>query len=343
MPVDSKPALQPQVRRRLLSVGCLFFLAFGLMAAVSFGLFFFLAMRKAPFWQIAVGFFAPFVLFVAVLAVLGRRFLANVKRYLPSPERAAARGDDTRKSSRTDGRTGDPETHEATGWPTVPDREVIPLPGGALEVPEEGQHPACVLGCLIPFAAVWLTGVGYFGRVILEGHRRGQPDWFQTLFILPFAFAGLVLVLAILWGFFRLVVRLLVGRVRLEISRHPLVAGGRYEVYVEQSGTLALRDVLVTLACQEAATYRRGTNTVTDKKEVFSLELTDSENDGGAADLAGGLRRTLAVPPGAMHSFASQHNKITWRVVVSGRAAGLLPFRAEYPVIVYPAGAEVPA
>jgi hypothetical protein len=50
-----------------------------------------------------------------------------------------------------------------------------------------------------------------------------------------------------------------------------------------------------------------------------------------------GLRGTLTVPPDAMHSFESPHNKITWTLRVKGRVGGVLPYQREYPVIVLPA------
>jgi hypothetical protein len=40
-----------------------------------------------------------------------------------------------------------------------------------------------------------------------------------------------------------------------------------------------------------------------------------------------------------MHSFSSEHNRITWKLQVRGRV-GVLPLKTEFPVVVYPAGYE---
>ena len=44
----------------------------------------------------------------------------------------------------------------------------------------------------------------------------------------------------------------------------------------------------------------------------------------------------LAVPVGAMHSFKSGHNEVTWRILVKGSPARWPDFERSFPVIIYP-------
>jgi len=45
---------------------------------------------------------------------------------------------------------------------------------------------------------------------------------------------------------------------------------------------------------------------------------------------------TVTFPAGAMHSFASEHNAIRWRIVVRGQPERWPVFVRVFPVIVYP-------
>ena len=51
------------------------------------------------------------------------------------------------------------------------------------------------------------------------------------------------------------------------------------------------------------------------------------------------LATELAVPAGAMHSFESAHNAVSWTVRVSGRVLGGLSYRKEFAACVRPGGA----
>jgi hypothetical protein len=323
----AEPALAPEAvgrfrsARRWLVGG--FFTAGGLGVVLAFAL----ARRGAPHLIMPLAFFAPFVLFSVVALLTGRRFFKELLRSLPSPERRAARQAGIEEAV---GRKAE-QAEPADDWPTVPKKALSGSPGRTLAVrlPREETGEACMLGCLVPFSAVWIGFVGAFAFPVLKAHGQGRPDWCATLFLVPFLLGALVLVGAVLVLTFRLVVRLLVGRVSVELSTHPLKAGGRYELLAEQSGPLPLRGVRLALECEESATYTAGTSSTTTKREVYSQDLGDP--DGALGECV------LEVPAGAMHSFEAKNNKVTWKVVVRGRAAGLLPARAAFPVVVYPA------
>src|SRR5262249_32692439 len=112
-----------------------------------------------------------------------------------------------------------------------------------------------------------------------------------------------------------------------------------YEVLVGQAGLLPLARPCLELVCEESASYSQGTGTVTATKVVVRRTVFDAES----ASLDGGLdgwHSRLEVRAGAMHSFQAGPTQIPWKLVRSGRAAGLLPYASEYPVVVLPAPEE---
>jgi hypothetical protein len=309
--------------------------AFIVTAIVSFGLCLILIGRGAPPWAIGVTFFVPFVALLIVLPVLGRRTLRQWAQRLPSPERLSAKRavEQDRPGPAAGGGTS---LFAAGEWPTVPALEASPLPATTLEVRlvQGSDKMGCGLACLVVFTAIWLGGTIPFVVILARDHARGAHNWGQTFAAVPFALIGLGLVVFVVVVALGLIGRLLAGRVVMELSAHPLAAGGRYEWWAQQSGgTVPLRAVRVRLVCWESARYQQGTSTYTSTREVYSHDLLHPQDD----SLADGVRRPLEVPAGVMHSFAAANNQVSWCVQVRGRA-GFLPVKLSFPVIVYPAG-----
>jgi hypothetical protein len=48
------------------------------------------------------------------------------------------------------------------------------------------------------------------------------------------------------------------------------------------------------------------------------------------------VRSTITIPAEAMHSFASEHNAVRWRLVVHGAPTRWPTFVRVFPVAVYP-------
>ena len=60
-----------------------------------------------------------------------------------------------------------------------------------------------------------------------------------------------------------------VGPTRIEISDHPLKAGGTYDVFLSQAGGREIESLDVSLVCDEVTTYRQGTDTRTETRRVY--------------------------------------------------------------------------
>ncbi len=188
---------------------------------------------------------------------------------------------------------------------------------------------------MLAFCVVWNGAVAVLAVMAIRGHLAGKP-WLLTLFVVPFLLIG---VGAIVYFLRRLLVAAGIGPTRLEISEHPLQPGGQYRLFFSQSGRLRIKALRVSLACEEAATYRQGTNARTETRQVYRQELFRRED----FEISGQPFESdieLSLPAGAMHSFAADHNEINWTLVVEGEAAGWPNYRRAFPVIVRPAAGE---
>lgn len=222
-------------------------------------------------------------------------------------------------------------------YPTVPDGDLSDSPGTTLKYQlAASMSPGyALLGIL--FAALFWNGItSIFVGIAVKSHLDRRPEWFLTIFIIPFVLIGLVLILA----FFRqLLVTTGIGRTAAEISDHPLRPGGSYQVWVSQSGNLQVNDFRVLLVCEEEASYRQGTSTRTETKRVYESEVFRNE----AFEIQKGLtyeaKCDVRVPTEAMHSFEGGHNKIHWKLLVKGDVAGWPDFDRNFKLVVVPAPA----
>ena len=219
--------------------------------------------------------------------------------------------------------------------PFVPEgADVTNSPGTKLKfrLPISGSPAWALLG-ILTFCVIWNGVVTVFVVIAVDGHLEGKPDWFLTLFTIPFVLVGFGAIVIFLR---KLLVAAGIGPTRLEISDHPLHPGEKYRVFLSQSGRLDMNTLRVSLTCEESATYRQGTDTRTETREVFRSELffhTGFVIHGG---LPFETDIEFDVPKGAMHSFAAKNNEINWALMVEGDVAGWPNYRRAFTVIVRP-------
>jgi hypothetical protein len=169
--------------------------------------------------------------------------------------------------------------------------------------------------------------------IVVNEHLAGKPDWFLTLFAAP-------LIVATLWTvryfFSELRRQTRFGPTCIEISTHPLRPNSECEIFVSQAGRLSLKSLVLSLVCEEEATYSQGTDIRTEtrvvaRQEVLRQEATRIE-DGAPLECHG----TLVVPDRVMHSMQSGHNSIRWKLTIVGKSERSGTMRRSFPVIVYP-------
>jgi hypothetical protein len=272
-----------------------------------------------------------FLVPASFVVIGGGGLLYSVLRWGKSAERCAA----TMPRSPRELLAGN--AHGGAVLPAVPDwSDITSSPGTrlAFRLPMANSPAWAVFGLLLA-CLLWNGVVAGLAVLAIRGHLEGRPDWLLTLFVVPFLLVGL--------GLIALLVRQLlratgIGPTLVEISGHPLLPGGQYQVFVSQSSSFKINALELALLCEEEATYRQGTNTRTEIRPVYSRQVFRRQ---GAEREHGGpfqVECSLQVPAAAMHSFKADHNAINWKLVVQGDVAGWPGFQRSFPVVVRPLG-----
>lgn len=176
---------------------------------------------------------------------------------------------------------------------------------------------------------LWFVLIAVFASVAVELQVIGQPHWFLIIFLIVFAILGLLLI----WNVARAFTSLLIPRptVVIERARIPLGSTVRLAWKFSRNAHI-IRQLKVTLRGEECATFRRGTDTHTDKhafhKEVL-YETTDPlEIPEGEVE--------IRIPDDSMHSFEADNNKIVWEIHLDGEIPLRPDVDAEFPITVTP-------
>jgi hypothetical protein len=182
----------------------------------------------------------------------------------------------------------------------------------------------------ITFAACFWNGiVGIFLMQVVKSYRNGDQDWFLTIFLIPFVLIGI----AIIFGIFHSLLALTNPKLEVTLSESSPALGD--SVQLEWSATKPLtkvRHLKITIEGMEAATYRRGTNSVTDRSTFYREILL--ELDRPATQQRGTIE--LNIPVDSMHSFDSGNNKIVWQLCVDGEIPRFPDIKDRYPLTVRP-------
>lgn len=183
------------------------------------------------------------------------------------------------------------------------------------------------------FCLIWNTSAVLLVAVAANSFRAQRPEWFLTIFAIPFVMIGG-------WSVYDFVRQWLLfagtGPTTLEISNHPLRPGRTYTVALSQAGRIGFQSLAVHLVCEESATYRQGTDIRTEQRRRFDRQLcrrTQIRIDPGKPFE---YEFPLHMPEDAMHSFQSEHNAVNWMLVVHGQAEAWPPFERCFPLLVYP-------
>jgi hypothetical protein len=178
-------------------------------------------------------------------------------------------------------------------------------------------------------AAFWNGIVSVFVAEAVQSWRRHHPEWFLTIFLIPFVVIGLGLIGFVLHSF----LALFNPRPRLTLTPGAVPLGSSFEVKWEFAGrATAIERLHIHLEGREEAQYRRGTATSTDKSVFAKTEVTKTADR--LAIRSGQARLTL--PAGLMHSWKAENNKIVWSLHVHGDIAWWPDVKLEFPVTVLP-------
>jgi hypothetical protein len=222
--------------------------------------------------------------------------------------------------------------------PTVPPiDEVIDSPGVRLayRLPIDAAS-GWVSFTMAAVCLAWNTLVAMFVVQVARQHLAGRPNWLLTWLMVPFVMAGVWTLVALAR---QVVLDIIIGTTRLEVSQHPFHPGGTFRGLVSQTGRLHVRWFQVQLVCEEQAVYQQGTDTRRATSRVYQATVFNQRKFDIRPQQAFDAEFDLAVPDSAMHSFVSPHNAVNWTLVVRGRMARWGEFERRFPVYVYPADA----
>ncbi|NLE38362.1 MAG: hypothetical protein GX621_10095, partial [Pirellulaceae bacterium] len=184
---------------------------------------------------------------------------------------------------------------------------------------------------LVAFACLFWNGiVSVFVYQVVEGFRTGNPEWFLTIFMIPFVLVGLGFVVAV----FYVALTLFNPRYTMTLRPGLIQPGTTGSIAWKASGSAGrIQQLSIKLVGQEKASYTVGTDTRTEEKTFFESDLVDTRD---LWQLAAG-EVEFAVPADAMHSFESAHNKIVWSIKLHGHIALWPDVSDEYKIAVLPA------
>jgi hypothetical protein len=180
----------------------------------------------------------------------------------------------------------------------------------------------------------WNTLVAMFVVQVARQHLAGRPNWLLTWLMVPFVLAGIWTLVALAR---QVVLDIIIGTTRVEVSQHPFYPGGTFRGLVLQTGRSHVRWFQVQLVCEEQAVYQQGTDTRRAISRVYRSTAFNQRKFEITPRQAFEAEFDLAVPDAAMHSFVSPHNAVTWTLVVRGRVARWGEFERRFPIYVYPA------
>jgi hypothetical protein len=178
-------------------------------------------------------------------------------------------------------------------------------------------------------ACFWNGIVSVFLVQLIQSYNSGHPDWFLTIFLIPFVLIGLCFI----FGIFHSLLALANPKLELTLSESSPALGDMVQLEWSASKPLTkVRNLRISLQGEEAATYRRGTNSTTDKSTFYRDIVLDLDQP--AIHQRGTLE--LTIPVDCMHSFESANNKITWQLCVDGEIPRFPDIKNCYPITVRP-------
>lgn len=235
-------------------------------------------------------------------------------------------------------RAGRRDTARAAGKPLpVATRGAAATAGGrgagGAAGPVELSPAVTPLGKLAGFLFLtlfWNGIVSVFVWQVFVGLRRSRPEGgCLALFLVPFVAVGLGLI----WATGRQLLSLASPRPRLTLSAAVLPLGEPVLLQWRFTGRVALVSrLLITLEGREEASYRRGTDTVTDRQPFLLSKVVETPYAERISTGSGSIR----VPADTMPSWTGEHNKIVWALKVKAEIAGWPDVEEEYPITVIP-------
>jgi hypothetical protein len=179
------------------------------------------------------------------------------------------------------------------------------------------------------FALFWNGIVSVFVWQVWQSWQSGHPDWFHTIFLIPFVLIGVAAFVFV--GYFALA--LANPRPRITLQQGQPSLGDEVRIDWRFTGRRSrITSLKIFLEGREEATYRRGTDTVTDREVFATISLVETRNEWEIPRGSASVR----IPDDTMHSFAAASNKIVWEIKVAGEIQRWPDVDQNFPITVHP-------
>jgi hypothetical protein len=182
--------------------------------------------------------------------------------------------------------------------------------------------PVGRFGCLLTAALFWnaFTWAAFFGIRVKGG---------MTIVIVVFALVGLGFAAAAIYY----LLAIFNPRPVLKLADATVRLGGKIDLrYLIERQAQRLVRLFISLDAREEATYRRGTNSVTDRAYFYDHVLLDTQERSAIAQ--GSIQFTI--PADLMHSFDAPNNKVKWTLRVRGEVPRWPDVHFDFPLTVLP-------
>lgn len=177
---------------------------------------------------------------------------------------------------------------------------------------------------LLVFAGLWNAMVVFLLWPLSQ--QEGGCVW---VFLVVFGLVGLLLLISVPHSF----LAMFNPRPTLTLDTGRLRLGEPCRVSWQWSGaTKRVERLRIVLEGQEEATYRRGTDTHTDKHVFARIDLVDTRS---SMEISRSTAE-LAIPTDTMHSFEASRNRIVWRLKVSAEIPRWPDVAEEHKVVIQP-------
>lgn len=279
------------------------------------------------------GFWIRFSVTLLIIGVGGFQTFRTIWALTISPERKSAITISASNINLTH-----PADKQGEVLPNVPKHEYISgSPGVRLQHRLPVNSESLWQFVSIAFLCVVLLGIASSLMVlIVSGFLVGHSVNWVAVGMTPIFVTGAV------WAVFRFFSQIFelaaIGPANIEISIHPLKPGATCEVYLYQAGLLKFRRIDLVLACFEHVTYQQGTDVRTETRRVLQKRILRVKNLKLDPAKPFEHRTELTIPEGAMHSFESPCNMVTWNLILTAVSNRWPRFSRRFPVIVHPTG-----
>ncbi len=182
---------------------------------------------------------------------------------------------------------------------------------------------------MLAFAGVWNGFISIFVYLCFFAKDAHTAPFFAKAIVSLFALIGVLLV----FGVFSTFLALFNPRIRLTAPTLRVSLGGEFAFSWTVTGrTGMLRKIRLVFEGREEAIYKRGTRTSTDTCVFAEIPVFETSD---ASFIAQGNARVV-VPANLMHTLEAAHNKVLWRLKVSGEIPRWPDIADEYPIVVLP-------